>query len=176
MEEERIIRPRVLYKPVHGSQDVLLGRLAHRVLLIIRKNDHILSLVTEMLREVCSHVADIVDTAAELAALTKVVDSNEQSFPPAGTIRISEVIVGGCAMTELLGCRRRGLRAWQMFSCCAIVESGSRHRTGRVRTVGPRLVIGLRGLIILLLRRRLLRMQSQLRVQITSDRQQWGSC
>jgi hypothetical protein len=95
---------------MHGSQDILLGRLAHRVLLVVGKNNHILSLITEMLGEVCSHVADIVDTAAELTALAKVVDSNEQSFPPASASRVSEVITGGCAVTELLGCRGRGRR------------------------------------------------------------------
>lgn len=49
MEKQRIVGAGVLDKPVHGAQDVLLGRLTHGVLLVVGENDHIFSLVTEVL-------------------------------------------------------------------------------------------------------------------------------
>jgi len=49
MEEERIVRPRILDQPMHSPENVLLRRLTHRVLLIIRKDDHIFPFVAEVL-------------------------------------------------------------------------------------------------------------------------------
>jgi hypothetical protein len=60
-----------------------------------------------VLGKISSHVAYIVDAAAELTALVEVVDSNKKSFSPAGAVRVSKVVAIGSAMTELLRCCRR---------------------------------------------------------------------
>lgn len=62
---------------MHGPQDVLLGGLAHRVLLVIGENNHIFALVVEVLDEVGRHVPNIVDAAPELTALAEVVDADK---------------------------------------------------------------------------------------------------
>jgi hypothetical protein len=99
---------------MHSSKNILFGWLAHGILLIIGKDHHILALVAEVLGKISSHVADIVDTAAELSTLVEVVDSDKKSFSPAGAVRVSEVVAIGSAMTELLRCcrRRSGPPAW----------------------------------------------------------------
>ena len=89
---------------MHGAQDVLFGWLAHGVLLIICKDHHVLPLVAKMLGKVSSHVADVIDTATQLAALAKVVDSDQQGFSPAGAVGVSEGIAVGGAVAELLRC------------------------------------------------------------------------
>jgi len=71
---------------VHRSEDILFGRLAHSVLLVVGKDHHILALVAKVFGEVCGHVANIVDTAAQLSALVEIVDTNEKGFSPAGAV------------------------------------------------------------------------------------------
>lgn len=80
MEKERIVRSGILDKPVHGTENVLLCRLAHWVLLIIRQDHHVFPAIAEMLRQVGRHVPNIVDTSAQLAALPKVVDANQEGL------------------------------------------------------------------------------------------------
>ena len=48
MKEERVVGSRILHQPMHGSQDVLLRRLTHGILLIIGQEHHVLSLVAKM--------------------------------------------------------------------------------------------------------------------------------
>ena len=94
---------------MHGSQDILLGGLAHRILLIIGQNDHVLSLVAEVLCQVSRHVSDVVNTTSELTALAKVVDADKKSFPAPGTVGIPEGIALRRTRTKMDGfIRRRG--------------------------------------------------------------------
>lgn len=102
VEEERVVGPGVLDEPVHGAQDVLLGGLGHGVLLIVCENNHVFAAVAKVLREVRCHVAHVVDAAAQLAALAKVVDADEQGLAAAGALRVLERVVGGGAGAELL--------------------------------------------------------------------------
>jgi hypothetical protein len=87
---------------VHGTQDILLCWLAHGILLVVREDDHVLTLVAEVLHEVGCHVADVVDAASQLASLTKVVDTDQQALPPASAVGISEGIVLRGAVAEML--------------------------------------------------------------------------
>ena len=52
VEEERIVRSGIFDEPVHGAKDVLFGRLAHRVLLIVGEKNHILSGVSKVRVEI----------------------------------------------------------------------------------------------------------------------------
>lgn len=90
MEEERVIGLGVLDQPVHGAQDVLFGRLAHWVLLVIGQGDHVFALITKGLHEVVGHVLNIVDATPELALLAKVIDSDQESLAFAGTVGVLE--------------------------------------------------------------------------------------
>ena len=64
MEEQGVIGFSISHQPLHSAQDVLFCRLTHGILLVIRKDYHILALAVELGGEVGSHVADIVDAAA----------------------------------------------------------------------------------------------------------------
>ena len=78
MEEQRVIGLSVLDQPVHGPKNVGLSRLAHGILLIISQKNHVLTGITKVLVQIGGHVLDIVDTSAQLALLTKVIDSNQK--------------------------------------------------------------------------------------------------
>lgn len=95
---------------MHGPQYVLLGRLAHRILLVIGENNHILALVVEVLDEVARHVPNIVDAAPELTALTEIVDTDKQGFSPARTGTVFEGIALRGSVAEVL---RTGRRRWR---------------------------------------------------------------
>ncbi len=69
-------------EPSHRAKHVLFCRLSHRVLFVVGKGDHILSPVPMVLDQIRRHVTDIVDTSSQLSTLTKVVDANQQGFPP----------------------------------------------------------------------------------------------
>lgn len=77
VEEQRIILPRVFHQPVHGSEYVLLRRLAHRILLVVCQDDHVLSLVAEVSIQVGRHVLHIIDASTKLATLPEIVDAYE---------------------------------------------------------------------------------------------------
>ena len=64
----------------------MFGRLAHSVLLVVGKDHHILAFVAKVFGEVSGHVANIVDTAAQLSALVEIVDTDEKGFSPAGAV------------------------------------------------------------------------------------------
>lgn len=106
VEEERIVWLRILDKPVHSTQDVGLGWLAHGVLLVIGQNDHVLACIAEVLIQVCRHVLHIVDAPAQLTLLSEIVDTNQQRLPLTGTARVLEVVALRSAMSE----RDRGTR------------------------------------------------------------------
>lgn len=103
MQEERIVWTSVLDQPVHGPENVLLGRLAHGILLIVCEDDHVFPLVAKVLDEVGRHVAHVVDAASKLATLAKIVDANQQAFPPAITLRVLKVVVLWVAIAKALG-------------------------------------------------------------------------
>ena len=70
---------------MHRPEDILLRRLAHGILLIIRENDHIFPLITEMRHKICRHVAHVVYTSPQLATLAKVVNTDKQGLAYAST-------------------------------------------------------------------------------------------
>lgn len=110
VEEERVIGLSVLDQPVHGAQDVLFGRLAHWVLLIIGQGDHVFALVAKGLHQVVGHVLNIVDATSELALLAKVVDTDQESLALAGTVGVLECVVIGGTVAEGLHARGRRWR------------------------------------------------------------------
>lgn len=108
MEEERIVWTSILDQPVHCSQNVGFCRLAHGVLLVVGKENHVLPLVVEVGIQVCAHVLYVVDATSELSALAKVVDTNEQCFPASVASRVLERIATGGAVAKGL----RSGRGW----------------------------------------------------------------
>lgn len=90
VKEQRIVRSRVLYQPVHCPQDIGLCGLTHRILLIIREDHHIFSLVAKVSIQICGHVFHVVDASSELASLAEVVDTDEKSLSSAGAVGILE--------------------------------------------------------------------------------------
>ena len=87
---------------MHRPQNILLRRLAHRILQIIRQDHHILSLIPEILKQVTRHVLDIVDAPAQLPALPEIVDPDQQRLATPGAVRVLEVVVLGRAVAEAL--------------------------------------------------------------------------
>ena len=79
---------------------VLFSGLAHGVLLVIRKNHHVLSSISEMLDEVSGHVADVIDAPPQLAALAKVVDANQQTFPAPCALGVAICVALRCSLTQ----------------------------------------------------------------------------
>lgn len=177
MEEQGVIWTGVFDQPVHGAENVLLGRLAHGILLVVSQDDHVLSLVAKVLSQVARHVADIVDAAAQLAALAKVIDADEKSLSPAGALGIAKRVVLGSAAAKVLGCARRLLGA-VLWTALGEAVSSLRRRSGtcgsrksvskqswdkenrhRGRRTRATLVVGWRTLVILIrvMLRRLLR-------------------
>lgn len=86
MEEERVVRTSVLHQPVHCPQYVLFCGLAHRILLVIGEDDHVVSLIAKVVVQESRHVLDIVYTTTKLPPLSEIVDSNQQSLPPSRTV------------------------------------------------------------------------------------------
>jgi hypothetical protein len=66
--------------------------LAHGVLLVVCKDHHVVSLVAEVLVQERRHVLHVVDTAAQLPPLPKVVYANKKSFSSPCAIWILERI------------------------------------------------------------------------------------
>lgn len=110
MEKERVVWLGVLHKPVHGPKDIRFRRLAHGVLLVVGQNDHVFPGVAEVLVQVRGHVLHIVYATAKLPLLTEVINSDQESLPLAGTIRVLEAISLRGTMTECDRGRRRGRR------------------------------------------------------------------
>ena len=107
MKKESVVGLGIRHKPTHGANDVASCRLHRRVGLVVGQNDHILALIPIALNEEARDVVNIVDAAAKLAFLAKVVDTDEQSLAPAGTVGVLESIAFGSSMAELLRRRRR---------------------------------------------------------------------
>lgn len=140
MEKERVVPVSVLDKPVHGPKDILLRRLAHGVLLVIRQDYHIFSLIAKVLDKISGHIPDIVDAPAKLAALTEVVDANKQGFPSAGALRVLERVILGSSVAKVLGPLRR--RWWGIVVPMDIrvrVHRGHSYHHQHVHSVGGEL-------------------------------------
>ena len=61
--------------------------------------------------QICRHVLHVVDAAAELATLAKVVDPDEKSLSSAGAVGVLESIAVGSTMPKVLRLRRRRRRS-----------------------------------------------------------------
>ena len=112
VEEQRIVRSRILDQPVHSTEDVLFRWLAHGVLLIVGEKNHVLSGVAEVRVEVGRHVLDIVDTASELTSLTKVVYTDEKRFASTcagGVLEVVSLRSTTAKTLHALGWRRRSI-------------------------------------------------------------------
>lgn len=94
---------------MHCPQDILLCRLAHRILLIIGQDNHVLSRIAKIAIEVGRHVLHVVDASPQLSSLPKVVDADQQSLPSSSTIRVLESVSLRCATTKTY----RALRGWR---------------------------------------------------------------
>lgn len=109
VEEKSIVRLGVFDKPIHGLLHILLGRNLARVLLVVRQDDHVLPLVVIAFVEEPRDVGDIVDAAAQLTLLAKVVDADEKSLATTGAVGVLEgVSLGRTAAKRLHTLRRRG--------------------------------------------------------------------
>ena len=64
MEKQRVVGLCIFDQPVHGTQYVLFRRLAHRILLVICKDNHVLPCVAKIAVEVCRHIFDVIDAAS----------------------------------------------------------------------------------------------------------------
>jgi hypothetical protein len=99
----------LFHEPVHSSQDVLFCGLAHGVLLIVGEYYHVFAPVAKVFDQVSRHVSDVVDAAAQLAALAKIVDADQKCFPPTRALRVLEGIALRRPKPKVLGrMRRRG--------------------------------------------------------------------
>lgn len=101
MQEEGIVGLGVLDEPLHGAEDVGLGGLEVGVLLVVGEQDHVLALVVVLVDQERRQVLDVVDAAAQLALLAKVVDTNQQCLATPVALRVLECVSLGCAVAEL---------------------------------------------------------------------------
>ena len=92
VDEERIVWLSISDEPMHGTQDVGLGRYTHGILLIVRQNDHILAAIPVSLMQEGGHVGYIVDTTVQFVGLTKIVDPDEQRLSAPSTCRVLKLI------------------------------------------------------------------------------------
>lgn len=67
----------ILDQPLHGTNDILLGRDTQGIVLVICKDDHVLAAVAVLLVQEDGHVGDIVDAAVQGIWLSKVIDADE---------------------------------------------------------------------------------------------------
>lgn len=94
---------------MHGPEEILFRRLAHRVLLVVGQDDHIFSFIAKVFGEIGGHIPRIVNTAAQLSSLAKIVYAYKKRFSPTGAITVLESVVCGSSMSKMLraGGRRR---------------------------------------------------------------------
>ncbi len=110
MQEQGVVGLGALDEPLHGADDVGLGGLHDGVLRVVGQDDHVLALVVVVFAEEVGHVVDVVDAAAQLALLAKVVDADEQRLALTRAVGVLERVALGRTVAELLR-RRRGRRA-----------------------------------------------------------------
>ena len=109
MEEQGVVGSRILDEPLHGANNVGTGRYHDGVALVVGEDDGVFALVSEALKEEAREVLCVIDAAAQLAVLAKVVDTDKESLALSGTIGVLERVAFGGTVAELLGCvwRRR---------------------------------------------------------------------
>lgn len=103
MQKQGIVRLSICNKPLQGLDDVVLGGLHNRVLLVISQNNHILPFIAVVLNQVLRQVSGVVDASAQLALLAEVVDTDQKGATLACAVRVLEGIILGRTMAELLG-------------------------------------------------------------------------
>ena len=96
---------------MHSSQDILLGWLTHRILLIIGQDDHVLSRVAKVAIEIGRHVLDIIDTSPQLTSLSKVVDTDKQRLSTPCAIRVRKAVPLRSTRAEMVHALRRRRRS-----------------------------------------------------------------
>lgn len=87
---------------MHCSEDVLLCRLAHGILLVVCQEHHVFSRIPKVSIQICGHILDVVYAPSELTLLTKVIDANQQCFSPTCAERVLEIVPLRCAVSESL--------------------------------------------------------------------------
>lgn len=103
MKEEGIVGLSIAHKPSHGLDNIGTRRLHDWVGLVISQNDHILALIPVSLNQECRNVVNIIDATAQLAVLTEIVDSYEESLASTCTVGVLESVSIGSSMAKLLG-------------------------------------------------------------------------
>jgi len=113
---------------MHGAKDVGLGWLAHGVVLVVRQENHVLSLVAKVAVQIRAHVLHVVDAATQLAPLTKVIDTYEQRLPPAIACRILVRVPVGGTRAKVLGL---SWRWWRAAALLPLVSTCTSQQTAR---------------------------------------------
>ena len=92
---------------MHCSNDIRFSGLAHRVLLVICQNHHVFPRITKIPIQICRHIFHVIDTTAQLTALAKVVDADQQRFAATRAGGVLEIVSLRSAVAEALGSLRR---------------------------------------------------------------------
>lgn len=155
MQEEGIVGLGVLDEPLHGTDDVGLGGLVVGVLLVVGEQDHVLALVIVLVDQEGRQVLDVVDAAAQLALLPKVVDADQQGLATPVALRVLECVSLGRAVAEL------DRTAGQLVDGTTVPVTGAAATTIVARLLLDGIAIGIvalgrrMGRALVLLRRRL---------------------
>ena len=123
MEEERIILLRPGHQPRHSPQYIRLGRYAHRVLLVIRQDDHILAPVPVSLNQKVGHVPHVVNASPQLALLPEVVDADQERLALTRAVGVLKRVAGRSTVAEL-DHARGGRPVVVVAMCGACLTSG----------------------------------------------------
>ena len=102
VEEQRIIRLCIPYKPTHGSNDVGFCWLTHVVPHVVAQHDHIFPSISKVRVQIPSHVLSIVDTPLECSTLPGIVYADEKRLAFARAGRVLELIALGCSISKSL--------------------------------------------------------------------------
>lgn len=86
MEEQTVVGLSILHQPMHSTENILLVRYRHLVLLVIGQKHHIGASITKVLVQVCGHVLDVVDASSQGSSLSEVIDTDQEGFSLSGTI------------------------------------------------------------------------------------------
>ena len=82
--------------------------------MIISQDDHVFSLVVEVVVEVRGHILDIIDAASQLSSLSEIVDAYKQSFSTSGASGVLVSIIVRSSIAETLH------RLWWRRGCVRI--------------------------------------------------------
>ena len=76
MEEQVVIWPGTLNKPIHCADDIFTCGDAHLVPLVVGEDHHIFPCEVVARVHKLGHITDIVDTTAQLIGRAEIIDSN----------------------------------------------------------------------------------------------------